>query len=252
MVKKISIIGSGNVATQLAFAFIKASISIKQIISKNLKSGQLLAKKTNSLFNNDIKNLLKTDLIIICINDDSITNVINSLPDIPIVHTSGTTDISSFKKKKNIGVLYPIQSLNQELIADFHKIPICIEANTKSFQKKITSLAKKISQKVVYLNSTQRIHLHVSAVIASNFSNFCYIMAKKNLDNYNLDFSLLKPLIQETTRKTIHRDPLLNQTGPAKRGDKKIIKKHLTILKDENYKKIYKLLSETILKEYEK
>ena len=42
------------------------------------------------------------------------------------------------------------------------------------------------------------------------------------------------------------------QTGPAKRGDKKTINEHLSMLKDENFKKIYKLLSNSISKEYGK
>ena len=65
-------------------------------------------------------------------------------------------------------------------------------------------------------------------------------------------FSLLKPLIIYTAEKTLYQEPKLNQTGPAKRGDKKTIKEHLEILDNKNYKKIYKLLSKNILKEYEK
>ena len=45
MIKKITIIGSGNVATQLSLAFKNANIKIVQIISRNIRSGSKLAKK---------------------------------------------------------------------------------------------------------------------------------------------------------------------------------------------------------------
>ena len=252
MIKKISFIGSGNVATHLALAFQKVNIQIMQIVSRNEKSGKLLAKHTNALFTSNIKNLLKTDLIIICVNDDSIVSVAKQLPDVPIVHTSGNTSIKIFNDKINAGVFYPLQTFSKETPIDFKPTPLCIEGNNSSFEKKIVRLAQKISNKVYSINSEKRKHLHVSAVIASNFSNFCYLIAKKQLDSENLKFELLKPLILETAKKIINTNPALTQTGPAKRGDKKVIKQHLKLLQDDNYKKIYKLLSKNILKEYGK
>ena len=252
MIKKISIVGSGNVATHLALAFQKANIKIIQVVSRNEKGGELLAKHTNSLFTSNIKSLLKTDLIIICVNDDNIASIVKQLPNIPIVHTSGNTSITVFSNKLNYGVLYPLQTLNKEIYSDFKNIPLCVEGNNANFEKDILQLGQKISNKVHFVNSEKRKHLHLSAVIASNFSNFCYLIAKKQLDSQNLNFDLLKPLILETAKKIINSDPKITQTGPAKRGDKKVIKQHLEILKDDNYKKIYKLLSQNILKEYGK
>tara|TARA_B100001250_G_C19625306_1_gene711259 strand:- start:41 stop:799 length:759 start_codon:yes stop_codon:yes gene_type:complete len=252
MIKKISIIGSGNVATQFAFAFQKAHIQILQIISRNKKSGKLLAQKTNSLFTSNLNEIITTDLIIICINDDDIIPIANKLPNIPMVHTSGSKCLNIFKNKLNGGVIYPLQTLSKDIDVDFKKIPICIEANNSDFEKKIFILSKKISKNIHAINSEKRKNLHLSAVIASNFSNFCYLIAKKQLETQNLNFELLIPLILETAKKIIKTDPKITQTGPAKRGDKKVIKEHLEILKDDNYKKIYKLLSQNILNEYGK
>ena len=252
MIKKITIIGSGNVATQLSLAFKNANIKIVQIISRNKRSGSKLAKKLNTLYEENVKNLINTDLVIVCVNDDEIIKVVKLIPDIKMVHTSGSTHINALKKKTEYGVFYPIQSLNKELEIDFNHIPICIEANNKKFEKQLIKLAKSIVSNVISLDSKKRKHLHLSAVIASNFSNFSYLMAKKHLDDNNIDFKLLKPLIIHTANKIINNEPLLMQTGPAKRGDKKTINEHLSMLKDENFKKIYKLLSNSISKEYGK
>ena len=252
MIKKVTIIGSGNVATQLSLAFKENKIKILQVISRNIDSGQELAKRIQASFTNNIKKIVDTDLVFICVNDDEIMNVVKNIPNIPIVHTSGSTSINIFKKKEQYGVFYPLQSLNKGIHIDFSDIPICIEASTKSLHKKLHSIAQKISKNVISLNSTKRKHLHLAAVIAANFSNFSYLIAKKHLKKHEIEFDLLKPLILHNTQKIIHNDPKLTQTGPAKRGDKNIIKEHINMLENQDYKKIYKLLSKTISKEYVK
>jgi len=253
MIKKISIIGSGNVATRLSYEFFKNNIQIAQIISRNKKHGQLLADTIQASFTTNINNLKLTDLTIICVSDDSIKDIAKKIPtNQPVVHTSGFTDITILKKQENHGVIYPIQSLNKDIDINFQEIPICIESNNNIFKKKIKNLCLKLSINVVYFNSTERKHIHLAAVITSNFSNFLYLIAQKHLHQQNIDFSLLLPLIIHTAKKTKNKNPFTNQTGPAKRGDKKVIKKHLDILKNKDYKKIYKLLSKNILTTYEK
>ena len=57
MIKKISILGSGNMATQLSLAFLKINIQIDQIISRNKQTGKLLAKQINTTFSDNINSL---------------------------------------------------------------------------------------------------------------------------------------------------------------------------------------------------
>ena len=250
MIKKITIIGSGNVATRLALVFTKIKLEVVQIISRNEKSGKKLAQLTHSKFHYDFKKIHTTDLIIICVPDDMIKEIIQQLPDIPMVHTSGNTDIKCFGEKIDYGVFYPLQSLNQSIDINFQNIPICIEANSNLFQKKLYNLAQKITKNIVFLDSHKRKHLHLAAVIAANFSNFSYSIAKQHLEEYKIDFSLLIPLIVHSSEKIIDHDPKKTQTGPAKRGDLKVLEEHVKMLSNPNHKKIYKLLSENILKEY--
>jgi predicted short-subunit dehydrogenase-like oxidoreductase (DUF2520 family) len=69
------------------------------------------------------------------------------------------------------------------------------------------------------------------------------------MQNKNLDFDLLKPLIHETVDKLNYLSPEKAQTGPAKRGDRKVIETHLSSLEGRT-KEIYKLLSESIIDKY--
>ena len=130
MIKTISFIGSGNVATQFALAFKSVGFQINYIHSRNEVTGEQLAKKVKATFIESISKLKKCDLIMICIHDDNIKDVIHLLPNTLIIHTSGSTSLEVFTKKKNYGVIYPLQSLSKNTHVDFTHVPICIEANT--------------------------------------------------------------------------------------------------------------------------
>jgi predicted short-subunit dehydrogenase-like oxidoreductase (DUF2520 family) len=78
-----------------------------------------------------------------------------------------------------------------------------------------------------------------------------YSIANDLLKKDNIPFSVLIPLIKETTRKATVTTPDNAQTGPAYRGDTDIVANHLSILDGEE-KDIYELLSNAILKRYNK
>ena len=56
----------------------------------------------------------------------------------------------------------------------------------------------------------------------------------------------MKPLIQETANKILLLEPAKAQTGPAKRDDMVTINDHLKLLKNDDYKKLYKTFTELI------
>ena len=71
------------------------------------------------------------------------------------------------------------------------------------------------------------------------------------LEQKELPFDLLHPLMEETTKKAIAIGPESAQTGPAKRGDLATINRHLALLEEGQLKEIYNLLSDSI-KEHSK
>ena len=76
-------------------------------------------------------------------------------------------------------------------------------------------------------------------------------LATKILENNKLSFGILRPLILETALKLQEDLPQKMQTGPARRGDNLILKKHRMLLKnDPELKKIYTMLSKSIEKKY--
>ena len=97
------------------------------------------------------------------------------------------------------------------------------------------------------VNSDQRRVLHLAAVFVNNFTNQLYRIGHEITESEGAEFDMLKPLILETARKLEDLSPLRAQTGPAKRNDKKTIKKHLRLLENnKEHTKIYELLTASI------
>lgn len=241
----VIILGDGNVATQLAKAFLKSEIcNLKQVYSR-ASNTYFIKNKIDST--QDIKKIKDADIYIIAISDDAIKkfskqlNFKNNL----VVHTSGSVSINDLECNANKGVFYPLQTISKNKKISFKKIPICLEAENKKDLKLLTIVANSISKKVYYINSEQRKSLHVSAVFVNNFTNHLYKIANDICDKFNVDFDILKPLINETAKKIDSLSPKEAQTGPAIRNDVKTIKKHKALL-NENQKNIYELLTESI------
>ena len=71
------------------------------------------------------------------------------------------------------------------------------------------------------------------------------------LQNEEISFDLLIPLIENTVEKLTYTSPDKLQTGPAIRNDELTIAKHLDLLKNEaDTKEIYTLLTKAIQKKY--
>jgi hypothetical protein len=93
----------------------------------------------------------------------------------------------------------------------------------------------------------------MAAVFACNFSNYCYDLSKQIVDEQQVDFSLLYPLILETAQKATINNPKEMQTGPAMRGDENILKMHQQLLEKNSGSDlvdVYKLLSKSIMKRH--
>ena len=131
------------------------------------------------------------------------------------------------------------------------EVSFFVEGSDKEVSNKIYNLAKMMSQHIYYADSELRKKLHIAAVFACNFTNYMYSLANDLLKKDNIPFSVLIPLIKETTRKVTVTAPDSAQTGPAYRGDTEIIEHHTSMLSSQE-KEIYELLSNAIFKRYNK
>ena len=249
---KISIIGAGNVATHLAIAFKDAGKEIVQVFSRQLSQAEELASRCSAAAINEIPEInQEVDLIVIAVSDDALVEVVGRLNvgDALVVHTSGSVSMDVLKPLgENIGVFYPLQTFSKEREIRFNEVPLCLEANSVRNLEWLKTLAISITNQIYFVDSAQRMKLHLAAVFACNFPNFMYSIAEKLLVDNGLSFDLMEPLIIETAEKAKAISPLKAQTGPAFREDQNIINKHIQmLLEHDDFKEIYELLSKKII-----
>lgn len=251
------IIGSGNIATHLAKACYATDHNILQVYSPTLANANALASVVNSQSIDDLQLISKhADVYLIAVSDAAIHQVTQALdPSIEgiVVHTSGATSIEVLQAFHRYGVIYPPQSLNKEIDTDLSVIPFGIEADSERTFDTLLRLIAPVASKAFPCDSSQRLALHLSAVLVNNFSNALFQMAEEILTREHLSFDLLKPIIAETAQKVQQHSPKDTQTGPARRGDYQVINKHLQFLTQyPEESKIYQLLSDFIVKRYPK
>ncbi|MFS4481649.1 Rossmann-like and DUF2520 domain-containing protein [Hyunsoonleella sp. 2307UL5-6] len=243
----VTLIGAGNVATHLFKALIKINqIYVKQWFSRDLN---IITHYKNQVdITDDINTLTDADVYIIAVSDDAIAQVSASLPfkDKLVVHTSGSVNVHDLDSKLKRGVFYPLQSFSKKATLDFADVPICIETLDKKDYPILKQIALELGSPVKKINSDQRKVLHLAAVYVNNFTNQMYRIAHEIAESEAAEFDLLKPLILETAKKVQDISPYMAQTGPAKRNDTKTIKTHLSLLKSDVHKDIYKLLTQSI------
>lgn len=255
--KKIAIIGCGNMAWQIA----------KQLSKKydlhiyNHKANAALTEFKNEFKCNTSSSIKKmiadADAYFMCVNDNSITSVLKTISYLPttssILITSGNFDLAEAGTKfKNISIFYPLQTFSKNDKVKWKETPIIIESSNQAAFLKANILSDHFSKHTIQLDHQQRLKLHLAAVLVNNFTNSLFVEADKIVRSAKngLDITILLPLIKQGTRKLKTLSPKAAQTGPAKRRDTMVMKKHLALLKNnKELKQVYILLSDLIAKQ---
>ncbi len=255
---KISLVGSGRVAFHLAKVLLDQGHHIVQVYARDFEKTQKYAEKIQAKACQSLREFQPTELIILAVSDSAIAELAKQVhelfPETLLVHTSGSTDIEVISHvHEKAGVFYPLQTFSFEREVNWSATPLFVEAVTDADQAILVDLANSLSDRVYQYTSKQRLALHLAAVFACNFSNYCFDMAKQIVDKEQVDFSLLYPLIVETAKKATENDPKQMQTGPAMRGDQNILAMHQDLLAQaerDDLKQVYQLLSDGIVKRH--
>lgn len=254
--KSVSIIGTGNVAYHLCKAILGLNNwSLVQVLGRRKDALEDLKLSLNNLqlqTTTQLDKLIEVDVILCCVSDHAITNLINTLPktNAVVAHTSGATALQN--SAQHNAVFYPLQTFSKSKALEYEIIPICVEADTNQGFKLTHQLARDISDHVYQINSNQRLQLHLAAVFANNFSNYMVKIAEDLCVKHGINSAILNALTTETFSKLTHMSADNAQTGPAKRQDQNSIAAHIKLLEDSPYKAVYQSISEQILKDYGK
>lgn len=249
--RRIVLIGTGNVAWHLGHVLVRKGVTISQVLGRTRGSVRQLANELKAKDSGEPEELDRdADACLICISDDAIQPVLEKLKpgNCLLIHTAGSVSMDVFTgHASRYGVLYPLQTLTKNRPVDFQNIPLLIEANMPENLDLIRSIAGQISGRIIQADSNQRSFMHLAAVFAGNFTNHMFSIAEELVLEKGLPFEWLNPLMKEITAKALAVSPRLAQTGPALRGNKVVMEKHLALLDEHpGWQEIYRLLSKSI------
>lgn len=248
---KIAFVGTGNVASQLVKHLRELDFQILGAIGSTVEKTQTFAKIHQISVFSDKASLLSADLILLCVQDSKLPEVIAQYSEYAAVATtSGSFDIQTIKTAKNpVGVFYPLQSFTPDSPINFAEIPFFIESNDEHFSSRLLAFAKSVGKDGILMAGEERTKLHLAAVFINNFTHHVNGLAREFGESNDLDFSWYEALIKETFRKILNGAKDEDQTGPARRNDLETIQKHLSLL-DPEKRSVYEALTNSILHKF--
>lgn len=247
---KLVVIGTGNVAHVLGRAVVAAQHEVLQVVGRNKQKAHTLAEALNAQATAELRKLNEdADIYIIAVSDKALPEVAKQikLQEQIVVHTAASVSKDVLSScSRNFGILYPIQTLQKEasFIPD---IPVLVDGNNDDTNQVLQQFAQTWASNVKVAKDEERLKLHVAAVVACNFTNHLYALAKDYCDKELVDFNLLQPMIEETAKRLSTGNPAALQTGPAVRNDTSTIQKHLQLLQQHpELKELYEVLTKSI------
>jgi predicted short-subunit dehydrogenase-like oxidoreductase (DUF2520 family) len=244
---RVTLIGSGNVATVLGRKLLHSGHTIQQVYNLNAENAKALAEELSAEATDEIDNA--ADMYIVAVADDALQNISSWMKPLNgfVVHTAGSVSINVLKDiADNYGVLWPLQSIRKETRA-VPFLPVLIDANNPWNKMKLKGFAQSFADSVAEANDEDRIKLHLAAVITNNFSNYIFSITEMYCEREGVDFKLMVPLLAETVSRMQDASPSLLQTGPAARNDVSTIEKHRALLSEyPELLKVYDFMTERI------
>jgi predicted short-subunit dehydrogenase-like oxidoreductase (DUF2520 family) len=250
---EIIVVGTGNVAFQMALRLMSRGVNITGIIGRNKTESKRLASLLQCQYSTDV-NAFKdhSKIYLIAVSDNAIKSVAKKItdPNATIIHTSGSTELNILPSTKK-GVLWPLYSISKSAKINWNDVPVIMESSDRGTTRILNILTKALGGDVYRLDGKQRAHAHMLAVFINNFSQHFFYLLGEHQKQLGLNPKMYDDILQDTLSRIGSGELKESQTGPARRKDNNVIKKHLTLL-DQNpvMKKLYKQFTDSIMETY--
>lgn len=246
-IMRVSIIGSGNVAHVFGLRLKERGCTIREVVGRTIEDVESLGKSLEARTEKDMTSLDgESDIYILAVNDDAIKEVAAELPSTQalVAHCSGSTPLQSIPHGKR-AVLWPLQSIHEGAEYRWEEMNIVLESDTDLGTVEAMNLIDRLGAKSVQMDKESRSRAHLVAVILNNFGNHLLHMADVLCAEKGMDRRLFQDLMLYTL--SAEGQAKDHQTGPASRGDDRIIQKHLKELeRHPAFRSVYESMSKSI------
>lgn len=165
-----------------------------------------------------------------------------------LMHAAGAVPLEHLSvAHPRCAVIYPLYTFTTEAEVDFRKIPLFVEATPE-----VLGIARRLAAAITphwfIADSDTRLRLHIGAVWACNFTNYCLTIANDLIRTSPFSFrDAYGPILNEIIRKALEQGPDHSQTGPAVRRDNETLLRHLDYLQSTgDHADMYRSLTEKI------
>lgn len=260
---KIGFIGPGKVGISLARYFNFKNIDVSGFYGRNTESLKEAASLTNLRIFLDLEEFIKeNNVIIITTPDDVISEINNQISKYNLIgktvcHTSGSIPSDILSSAENSGAsiysIHPMFAFSNKFtdLELLNNIYFSVEGKNIDKNSDIIKLMDNLGNKYFTRNSDSSAKYHLASVIVSNLALSLFNVGTSYLTELGLSeneaFEALLPLINGNINNIKNKGYRESLTGPISRGDISPIKKHLSVLKDEDIE-IYKTLSMNLLR----
>jgi len=236
MIQRVSIIGWGRLAQHLSLRLERIGVEIVSVHSRSK------ANLETALIPSDV------DAYLVAVSDDAIEKVAAILPQGPIrVHHAGSVPLSHMGcSTSNCGVIWPPQTFGQiEQTVDWSAVPIAVQSDNAA----VVALARALSPIAFEVTETQRMALHLGAVLAGNLTAAWLGQVSAYCAAEGLPFEALHPLVRQSVEQALATNAL--PSGPAARGDRSVLEsQQAKLASNPELQQLYRTLTNAILAQH--
>ncbi|MHA8051616.1 DUF2520 domain-containing protein [Aquirufa sp. ROCK-SH2] len=252
---KISFIGAGNVAWNLAPALENAGNSVQEVFSRNPAKAKDLV---SLLYNAQVQEHLdfsesNATVFFVCIPETAYALVLPELllpkyATLILVSTSfplteaATLYDPNRESTNQIGVFYPLQFFQKAKKINLTKMPICIESYSEETQGILIQLAKDITDLLYLVNSEERKRIHLASLMAGIFTRQLLNQARELLNEIELDATLIQPLVSHQIQAYFSGQHAEKDAEISQLPNTRQTFDHLDMIKSDEMQEVYKNL----------
>jgi|GEM_PF-161705 len=246
-VNRLGLAGSGHLAWHWNALLSQADRSFDTHYHRSPLKPALWSADSATQLTHNPEDLRHCDAVFLALSDRALGSFSASLGNYQglRIHGSGgrSIEVLGTAEGQRNAVFYLPQTFTAGRPLNYPGLPVCIEASREEDAVHLEQFALQLGLRPVRMDSAARAQLHLAAVFANNFANLQFDLAERILAEHQLPPDLLRPLMQETLHKAWDLGPRPAQTGPARRGDLVTVRKHLKMLKNQRWKRLYRVLS---------
>ena len=245
-----TLVGTGNMAWFLSKNLQATGSRCMGVFGRNKTEATTLAAALNAPILHQLFHIREgmANCCIIAVADSAVAEVAAKIPltETVMIHTSGSLALDVIPSY-NSAALWCIYSIVKNNFPLHRNIPVICEAGTTKAFETVKNIAATFTDIIQQASWHQRQYLHLAAVMSNNFINHLLAVSSEICIENNIPFELLNPIIEQTFQRIQNTNPKETQTGPAKRGDKNTLQRHLLLLQQHpEWQQLYKSISDSI------